>query len=186
MNAVFPMCRFGADYAKATRMSGTLPGLQKLDCLCRCALPHERVNGMAVFETDGVRNTVWKTNLAGKYTPALCRSLGTLLADVAPVGAWRPKGEAEVLPGWARSLGAATGHPEAEERQLAKLPTRWVSEWHDAVKIIMDKGSWARRQEALRCRAQEHRANAAARRPPEEEEACWCCCGCCHWARPNK
>ena len=139
VDAVFPMCRLGADYAKATRMSGTLPGLQKLDCRCRCVLLHEHVNGMAVFETNGVRRTVWKTSLAGKYPPAFCRSLGALLADVAPVGAWCPKGEAEVLPGWACSLGAATGHPEAEGRLLAKLPTRWASEWHDAVKIIMDR-----------------------------------------------
>ena len=75
----------GACYLKPTRLMGTLPDLESLGGGCMCQLPHEHLQGMTVFEdASGKRTSIWKTSLAGRCPPLLCRAAARLISRAAP------------------------------------------------------------------------------------------------------
>ena len=111
VTCTFDMCRYGTSYRKPTKVSGTLPGLIEVERRCTCSLPHEHLSGLVTLPCGPNKTvTVWKTKLAGRYPPALCRRIVRVAEWSAPNGAQRPLGEANPWPGWAAALGKiATG-----------------------------------------------------------------------------
>lgn len=149
VTAVFPMCHYGTPYQKFTRLSGTLFGLESLNALCTCCVPHEQLQGLAKFcEPSGKTYSVWKTSLAGKYPPGLCRALAQLLAASAPANAFRAYAEAPISRCWRNDLGAAVAAPPSHLAPPG-CPKRFRCEWDDAIGFSMAGPSRQKRAAAL-------------------------------------
>jgi len=78
--ACVDMCACGAHYQKPTSIVGTLPNLETLQAVCQGGHVHEHLQG-TVRTSHG---SSWKTTLARKYPPALCRQWAALAAAAAP------------------------------------------------------------------------------------------------------
>ena len=85
----FPMCAYSAPYLKPTRILTNLAALTSLARTCSCTVPHEHLCGLCKFK-DGERvRSLWKTSIAGRYPPALCRASARALLREAPAGSHR-------------------------------------------------------------------------------------------------
>ena len=96
-------------FKKPTTFCGTPPGLHRIGRKCCCSEHLERLQGTVTLETEKGPKTIWRTSLASKYAPALCRILAQVVADAAPRSAFRADGEALIKPRWERDLAAALG-----------------------------------------------------------------------------
>ena len=150
--ADFPMCRYGACYLKPTRLMGTLPDLESLGGGCTCQLPHEHLQGMAVFEdSSGKRTSIWKTSLAGRYPPLLCRAAARLISRAAPASGWRSGDEPPIARSWRRRLGAAIAAlPPEPEPPPPRCPRAFQCDWDSAVRFTLTNDSRERRAAAVR------------------------------------
>lgn len=136
--------------AYTTRLCGTLPCLHHLHRRCSCVLPHERLQGLAHFEQSDRRvSAVWKTTLAGRYPPRLCREVVRVARLSAPHGAAAKADESNPRPRWAAALGKAANGKPAFSVPLAPCPRHYRSEWADAVKVSLEGNSRRLREAAL-------------------------------------
>ena len=87
------------------------------------------------LETEKGFKAVWRTSLASKYAPALCRTLAQVVAAAAPRCAFRSDGERLVQPRWELDLASALGkgdQPPAD-RVAPSCPWRFTTGWEHAV-----------------------------------------------------
>ena len=94
------MCAYGAPYLKPTRIMTNAQSLTPLSRTCACTLPHEIPCGLCKFRENGRIRSVWKTSIAGRYPPALCRAFAQALLQEAPPAAPRGPSEPELAKGW--------------------------------------------------------------------------------------
>jgi hypothetical protein len=74
VHAFMVYCRFGCQFQKQSRFSGTVPGLASLSCKCSRDHTHVRVQGRMEFE--GKQRAV--SEIAAQYPKPLCLALGWL------------------------------------------------------------------------------------------------------------
>ena len=144
-----PFCFDGTPYQKYTSLCGTVPNLCTLEAKCRCSLPHEHLQGMVLMPQPGTKpKWVWKTTLAGRYPPALCRRVANLLAACAPDGGLRAVGEPVIARHWLAELGNAIGSgPVATP--VPTCPRRCVCEWAGALDFRLENDSRLLRAAAI-------------------------------------
>ena len=151
---VFDMCRFGTSYLKPIRLVGTLPGLSTLGLRCNCTLPHEQLQGLVRLQ--GV--TVWKTSLAGRYPPRLCRAIAALVQQALHATAGVGPSTIERI--WDQELCRLfKGVDPPLEVPCPACPKRWRCEWAGGT-FSMCGDSRERRLAAVAAR----RSQAASRR----------------------
>ena len=75
-------CQYGAPYLKPTVFAGSLPGLSLLSRYCSGGHCHERLAGTVTDPVTGRRT--WRTTLAGRYPPALCRAYAAVAVSARP------------------------------------------------------------------------------------------------------
>ena len=151
---VFDMCRFGTSYLKPTRLVGTLPGLSTLGLRCNCTLPHEQLQGLVRLQ--GV--TIWKTSLAGRYPPRLCRAIAALVQQALHATAGVGPSTIERI--WDQELCRLfKGVDPPLEVPCPACPKRWRCEWAGGT-FSMCGDSRERRLAAVAAR----RSQAATRR----------------------
>jgi hypothetical protein len=149
-----PFCSDGTSYQKYTSLRGTLPDLCTLEDTCHCTLPHEHLQGLVLMPQPGSKpKWIWKTTLAGRYPPALCRRVANLLAACAPDGGWRAVGEPVLAPVWLKDLGAAINRGPVASPE-PKCPRRCCGEWAGALDYRLEDGSRLRRAAAISRRSQ--------------------------------
>ena len=73
---------------------------------------HEVLEGTVTIVENGKPRNVWKTSLAGRYAPALCRAWDTIVKLHAPPGALTAPGVSVMLPDWQRWLMEASNHQD--------------------------------------------------------------------------
>ena len=138
------MCAYGAAWLKPTTVVGTLP---------------------VTFVENGKKENCWRTSLAGRYPPRLCRAWAALADAAAPANARADGGEAPLSEWWERGLAACQDFPPPER---CVVPTALVDR-RLLERPRPDRQCWGRsyREEIELARA--HRAGlrhrAAARRP---------------------
>ena len=72
---------------KPTTLLGTLPGLDALGRRCKGNHWHEHLQGtVAIPLKEGGHKTSWRTSLAGRYNPNLCRAWAQIARQAAPRG----------------------------------------------------------------------------------------------------
>jgi len=118
------MCAYGAHYKKATGIVGTLPGLSGLQRLCTGGHTHEYLQG-TVRTAEGSK---WKSALAGRYPPALCRAWARVARAAAPPGARRSDGSPHAA-WWGARLAAAAGSAISFAFSRLDLPADGCREW---------------------------------------------------------
>ena len=132
---VYDCCAWGADYWKRSELRTNVPQLAGLQRACIDAgdHTHEHLEGTVTFESPaGIRHTVWKTKLAGKYVPEWCHAFAGSLREVAPEGAIRKSGEASLSPCWQESLMLRAG-VASRLLTVPTCPTHYSCEWAAAV-----------------------------------------------------
>ena len=149
-SAIFDQCVFGMPYRKSTRLVGTLPGLETWSHRCTCTVPHEVLSGLAVMPFGLKVRPVWKTTLAGAYSPSFCRFAAAALRAVAPPGAFHQHGPPLLAASWSADLCRSIGRTFHGRVDIPSLPSRDECPWADAVGFHLDDGSRLRRQAALR------------------------------------
>ncbi len=70
---------------------------------------HETLEGTVKILVDGKPRAVWKTSLAAKYVPALCRSWAAILRKMAPPSAVTAPGVEPMSDVWQRWLQDVAG-----------------------------------------------------------------------------
>ena len=144
------MCAYGTSYMKPTRLAGTLPGLADLGRRCSCDVPHERLCGLVQVRTPAGLATVWKTSLAGKYPPRLCRAIAALVkthlhgaSSLAPtrISQWWDQQLVVAHGGWGSLVAPPVDTPIC--------PARWRCEWASSPSFAMCGVSRQRRKDAL-------------------------------------
>ena len=155
---VFHRCRYRTSYLKPTRLSGMLAGLSSLALRCNCTLPHEQLCGLV--RVGGVQ--VWKTSLAGKYPPRLCRAI----AELVRLHLDGPEGLAAAVieKVWDRELASAKRIEAPSEAPAPSCPARWRCEWASSPTFSMCGDSRERRLAAIEARRASRSRRGAARR----------------------
>lgn len=71
VRAVLDQCYFGRPYKKPTCPAGTASFIEGIRARCKCTIPHENMNGLAIFTgKSGHKTSRWKTSFASAYPPA--------------------------------------------------------------------------------------------------------------------
>ena len=146
----FPMCAYGAPYMKPTRIMTNAQSLASLSRTCTCTLPHEILCGLCKFQENGRVRSVWKTSIAGRYPPALCRAFARALLQEAPARALRAPGEPELAKGWEDRLAHVAGAEVQTYVGTPACPRRFATGWEHAIGFAMAGDSAQRRAAATR------------------------------------
>ena len=154
LDATFPMCAFGTPYQKYTRFSGTLPGLDSLNRVCCCGLPHEHLQGLVRVVHDGKPKWVWKTSLAGRYPARLCQAFTKILAAAAPASGWRQPGEHTFKGKCSDELRRIYGDDPSFKLRVPSCPHTSAGEWDEATEFKLTDGS---REKRLRAQVKQAR-----------------------------
>ena len=128
----YECCAWGAVWQKASHLRTNLPALDGLSKRCKDMPPHQHevLEGTVTMSNDGVNNHVWKTSLAAKYTPDLCRAWARILKGVAPKNALAAPGANIMLPVWQHWLMQSCGlgpSPKFPEMPLPTCPTHFTT-----------------------------------------------------------
>ena len=94
------MCAYGAAWLKPTTVVGTLPGIANLERRCPGGLRHVILQGTVTFVENGKKENCWRTSLAGRYPPRLCRAWAAIADAAAPASARADGGEAPLSEWW--------------------------------------------------------------------------------------
>ena len=108
----YDCCAFGANYLKRTTLRTNCHALVALAKRCHdVPMPHEHetLEGKVAIPCAGKLAYFWKTSLAGKYPPALCREWAGLLRKIAPPNAIARPGAALLSAHWRQWLLDAVG-----------------------------------------------------------------------------
>ena len=120
-------CQYGTPYKKPTRFDTNAASLGVLAASCTCSRHKEILQGLV--KDPSTSKWRWKTALAARYPPRLCRSYAVAIGSMAPSGAWRSRDEPQVLARWGRALAAAVGAPATARPVAPSLPARVVLPW---------------------------------------------------------
>ena len=130
----YECCAWGAVWQKASQLRTNLPALDGLSKRCKDMPPHQHeiLEGTVTILKDGVSHTAWKTSLAAKYAPDLCRAWARILKDIAPKNALAlaAPGAKIMLPVWQSWLMQACGlepGPKFPEMPLPTCPTHFTT-----------------------------------------------------------
>ena len=143
---MFDMCAFGTSYKTPTRLAGTVRGLEILGRRYTCCFPQ---CGLVEIGVGGKWGFIWKTSLAGKHPPLLCRAAAELVADALNVASGVAATTTERW--WDDRLAIVHGqvftppHPTTPS-----CPARWRCEWANCRRSVMCVDSRERRLTAIR------------------------------------
>ena len=112
-------CQYHCRYLKPTVIMTDMARLASLGALCPGHHQHEILQGPVSVKTgSGAVRSVWKTKLAGRYPPELCRQWAAILREVAPRSALlhadsdrSPVGESELARAFGLELPQPTRRP---------------------------------------------------------------------------
>ena len=128
-------CPFGANYKKRSQLRTNMVALTKLSKFCpHPPGTHDVLEGTVTIMKEGKLVNVWKTSLAARYVPGLCREWVEIMRCCAPMQAFTPPGQAAVHPHWQILLMECTGTTSNLLPQPT-CPAKFVCPWADAVKI---------------------------------------------------
>ena len=121
----YECCAWGATWQKSSQLRTNVEQLAALGKRCR-DLPqhsHEVLEGTVTLMIDGSPQNIWKTSLAAKYVPALCRAWAGILKEVAPQNALAAPGATTMSPVWQHWLVRACDLEFTEKLKELALPT---------------------------------------------------------------
>ena len=128
-------CPFGANYKKRSQLRTNMVALTKLSKFCSHPPgTHDVLEGTVTIVKEGKLVNVWKTSLAAKYVPALCREWVEIMRSCAPKQAFTPPNQAVVQPHWQILLMECTG-TTGNLLPQPTCPAKFVCPWANAVKI---------------------------------------------------
>ena len=158
------MCAYGAAWLKPTSVVGTLPQLGKLERRCPGGLRHVILQGTVSFVENGVRTNCWRTSLAGRYPPRLCRAWAALAEAAAPPAARIDDKGPALSEWWERSLASCQDLPPPDRCVVpAPLVDRRPLEWPRP-----DRQCWGRSFDEELEIARAHRAGLRHRSPASQ------------------
>ena len=158
-------CPFGADYKKRSQLRTNMVALTKLSKFCpHPPGTHDVLEGTVTIMKEGKLVNVWKTSLAARYVPGLCREWVEIMRCCAPMQAFTPPGQAAVHPHWQILLMECTG---ATGNLLPQptCPAKFVCPWADAVKIWCHPHHRHGQQEAKAMKKPSRRVAKVMRKP---------------------
>jgi hypothetical protein len=106
---VFDMCRYGAPYQKTTCIVTSFKPLCELGIRCRGGHYHEHLQGKLKLRCGSSHVWTWRTSVAGRYPPLLCRRLAALLGSAAPRSAVNANRQEPIR--WESELRQSVGGP---------------------------------------------------------------------------
>jgi hypothetical protein len=136
----FETCAYGACYRKATQVRTNCKELLALTRRCR-DMPehcHEQLSGtVTIMGASGKPETRWRTALAAKYVPNLCREWASILRSVAPASAIVLPCQPSLSGLWSAWLQHATGLVDVTGACIAAptCPEKFVCEWEQALRV---------------------------------------------------
>ena len=158
----YEKCPFGTAFRKPQTLWSTVGGLQAIEKICDCTVPHEILMGKIKAEVEGRQQWAWKTTLAGRYPVPLCRELASVFAHQCPRGGFCGLGESPSHPYWNVSLGQGA-RIAIDADPLPQLPAVYYdTEWHGATQFSIEGDSRLRRAAAI---AKQQRVGAAGAAP---------------------
>ena len=111
---------------------------------------HEHLEGTVAVQEQGLLVRKWKTSLAGRYAPSLCRAWALILREHAPPGALRspscPRPGLETC--WQLWLMQAAGECGYAFLPTPSCPVEFSSGWEGAVSVWCHSQGRAPRSEA--------------------------------------
>ena len=146
------MCRFGVAHRKSTIIASNMPGLEVVGKTCLCEVQHEVLKGVVVLPTPSGSKRIWKTSLASKYPPSLCKQFAAAAALIAPRSAWRSSAEPQLNEWWERSLARRTNAGIEKTIAIPRNPRRFTTGWQHTVDSWGCGPSPQQRREALSAR----------------------------------
>ena len=151
-------CQYGCRYQKPTLLLTDLEELTSLAATCKGGHMHEHLQGTVRLQSgpDAGRR-FWKTTLAGKYPPELCRRWAQVLGATAPRSAWSHAAPRHAVhPHWENEMALVTKHVLSKRTPDPSCPAGSPAEW------TLDEVTWdpAGQTAALRLDAA-RRASAA-------------------------
>jgi len=157
-SAIFDCCEYGCHFYKPTRVSGTLPGIQLLSRRCRGGHVHEVLQGTVRVLNPLTQKleTMWRTSLAGAYSPPLVRAWARLAARAAPRGARRGSDDAARLGRSCWQADLSTVSPGifdelSPPRVPPGCPREWPADapqWGGSHRFVPKKGDGSRAEAA--------------------------------------
>ena len=94
-------CPFGADYKKRSKLRANMDSLAKLSKFCpHPPGTHDVLEGEVTIVQEGKIVSKWKTSLAARCVPGLCREWVEIMRSCAPPQAFTPPGQAAIHPYW--------------------------------------------------------------------------------------
>jgi hypothetical protein len=140
VDVFFETCAYGACYRKATQVRTNCRAL--LPLTRRCAdMPkhvHEHLSGtVTILGASGKPGTHWRTALAAKYVPDLCRAWASILRTIAPAAGIVLPGQPMLSRLWSVWLEQATGLVDVNGACVAApvCPDKFECEWEKAVRV---------------------------------------------------
>ena len=128
-------CEFGANYKKRSQLRTSMAALAELGKLCSHPPgTHDVLEGVVTIAQEGKLVSKWKTSLAARYVPRLCREWVAIMRSCAPPQAFIPPGQAAIHPHWQILLMECTG-TTGNLLPQPTCPAKFVCPWANAVKI---------------------------------------------------
>ncbi len=128
-NVVFKVrvdyCCWGCRYLKPTVLYTSSEDLLALGSRCQGGHLHEHLQG--TVRQDG--KTYWKTSLAGRYPPSLCRRWAQIVGSIAPRSAWAGDAGLLVRRDWEDQMAFASGHVISSYSAQPSCPKGDKPEW---------------------------------------------------------
>ena len=139
----FDCCAYGSIFMKPTTLLGTLPGLDALGRRCKGNHWHEHLQGtVTVPLKEGGHKTSWRTSLAGRYNPNLCRAWAQIARQAAPRGGLGIHAPSDGPCLWEAELARDLGEPAGTGRPEPELPRGCPCEWAGAIKEWGGRWGW--------------------------------------------
>ena len=135
----YECCAWGATYMKPSQLKTNLRELTVLgERRCKDMEPHthDTLEGKVDIMDGGQLVSVWKTSLASKYVPALCRAWAKVLRQHAPKGALVEANGSALNPQWQIWLMESSGFTNFPLVCVPLCPEHFSSGWEDA------QGKW--------------------------------------------
>ena len=146
LEANYDCCEYRQPYKKPTKVVGTLPTLVMLSRQCKGGHYHEHLQGSVTIQVAPNSNkSMWRTKLAGKYPPSLCRLWAQALALAAPKTAWLTSGadgEACAQKWEARLRAVTSSTAEYTPAKAPACPRGHCPPWPDAAPSWGKTGRW--------------------------------------------